>query len=206
MNNITRYIELLERKRGISIPEDVVEKVFSHMREEHIRKREVVLSLGEVPKKCYCIVEGIMRSYYIDMEGNDKTKYFHIEGGSSCGEGVFYQAPSIICVEALTDCIVLSIDCKEVRRLIFEDDFLMRAWIDVLEKSLIYKTERENSFLIKGATQRYLDFKEKLGFLERRVNQQYIASYLGMTPVSLSRIKHALKEEEKERDKRKRKM
>ena len=105
----------------------------------HLKKYwgDYVRSLGEIPKKSYCMIEGI-----------------------------FNQKPSIMCVEALTDCSVLSIECMEARRIIFEDEFLMRLWIKVLEESVIYKTERENSFLSKG-----------------------------MTPVSLSRIKHALKEE-----------
>ena len=83
----------------------------------------------------------------------------------------------------------------EARKIIFENEYLMKLWIKVLEESLIYKTERENSFLLKSATERYLDFRRTLGFLEKRVDSQYISSYLGMTPVSLSRIKHALKEE-----------
>jgi len=64
-----------------------------------------------------------------------------------------------------------------------------------LEKTIVYKMHRENAFLIKSATERYLDFKREFPLLEKRVNQSYIASYLGITPVSLSRIRRTIREE-----------
>ena len=54
---------------------------------------------------------------------------------------------------------------------------------------------RESEFQIKSATERYIDFKKEFPNLEKRVNQSYISSYLGITAVSLSRIRRTIREE-----------
>lgn len=54
---------------------------------------------------------------------------------------------------------------------------------------------RESGFQIKSATERYIDFKKEFPNLEKRVNQSYISSYLGITAVSLSRIRRTIREE-----------
>ena len=65
----------------------------------------------------------------------------------------------------------------------------------VLEQSMNKKILRENSLISKSATERYLDLKNEYPGIEKRVNQTHIASYLGITPVSLSRIRRVIREE-----------
>lgn len=102
--------------------------------------------------------------------------------------------PSAVCTEALEDCILLRCPVVDFKNIIASDSEANKAYIWLLENSLAYKIRRENSFLIKSAAERYIDFKRENPALEKRVNQKYIASYLGITPVSLSRIRRALKE------------
>lgn len=102
--------------------------------------------------------------------------------------------PSAVCTEALEDCILLRCPVVDFKNIIASDSEANKAYIWLLENSLAYKIRRENSFLIKSAAERYIDFKRENPTLEKRVNQKYIASYLGITPVSLSRIRRALKE------------
>lgn len=92
-------------------------------------------------------------------------------------------------------CVIGTWGChvSDFKSIIASDSEVSKAYIWLLENSLAYKIHRENSFLIKSATERYVDFKRENPDLERRVNQKYIASYLGITPVSLSRIRRALK-------------
>lgn len=68
-------------------------------------------------------------------------------------------------------------------------------YIKKLEETIIYKMNRENGFQTKSETERYLEFKRSYYEIENRVNQSCIASYLGVSPVSLSRIRRTIKEE-----------
>ena len=72
------------------------------------------------------------------------------------------------------------------------------VWIDLLEGSLRYKIYRENGFLVENATERYLAFRKRFPELISRIPQRYIATYLGIKPESLSRIRSALKEEKEQ--------
>lgn len=140
------------------------------------------------------MVSGILRDYYIDDDGNDVTRFFTCEGGICGGEALISNEPSAVCTEALEDCILLRCLVSDFKKIIASDSITTKAYIWLLESSLAYKIPRENSFLIKSAAERYIDFKRENPDIEKRVNQKYIASYLGITPVSLSRIRRALKE------------
>jgi CRP-like cAMP-binding protein len=63
---------------------------------------------------------------------------------------------------------------------------------EMLDKAIVYKEKRESDFLRKNGTQRYMDFIIEYPLLEKRIPHYYIASYLGLTPVSLSRIRKKL--------------
>lgn len=82
-----------------------------------------------------------------------------------------------------------------MKSLFGEDIYWIKIWNQLLQNSIRYKIYRESCFLTESATERYIDFKRRHPDLEKRVNQSYIVSYLGITPVSLSRIRRMIKEE-----------
>ena len=67
--------------------------------------------------------------------------------------------------------------------------------MEFLENSLLYKMQREYAFQIMSATERYIAFQKEYEEIKERVSQHYIASYLGIKPESLSRIRRTIKEE-----------
>ena len=69
-----------------------------------------------------------------------------------------------------------------------------KIWNHMLQNAIEYKIYRESCFLMETATKRYLSFRKSYSELEKRVSQAHIASYLGITPVSLSRIRKSIKE------------
>ena len=97
--------------------------------------------------------------------------------------------------EALEDVTVMLFDVKDMKDLILSDENLKLLWIGVLENGMQYKVYREGSFLVQNATERYLEFRKRYPSLAERIPQRYIATYLGVTPESLSRIKSVMKEE-----------
>ena len=75
-----------------------------------------------------------------------------------------------------------------------ENNQLKDVWITLLERALQYKIYRENTFLVENATERYIHFKKLYPDLYNIVPQKHIATYLGITPESLSRIRSAMKD------------
>ncbi|MGG2093323.1 Crp/Fnr family transcriptional regulator [Bacillus sp. S13(2024)] len=176
------------------MPDEVIKKIECMFKSKKISKGEIVVHVGDIQNELYFILSGLLRSYYIDINGNDVTHFFPRKGTLCVGEALFNKGPSKHCVEAIEDCEVLVVHVNDFKKLVEEDIYCMKVYMKVLEYGFKYKIERESSFLLKSATERYLDFKRMHPELEERVNQAYIASYLGITPVSLSRIKRAIRE------------
>lgn len=194
MDNINIYLEKLKSNYGFSFSYDLINKFADVFSEIVLKKNDVLIRIGEKNSFIFFVVSGILRDYYIDDDGNDVTRFFTCEGGICGGEALISNEASTICTEALEDCILIRCHVSDFKSIIASCNEAAKAYIWLLESSLAYKIRRENSFLIKSATERYIDFKRENPEIEKRVNQKYIASYLGITPVSLSRIRRALKE------------
>lgn len=197
-NNVNVYLEQFIKAMepyAPNISKEHIESVLQVANLKELKKGEILVHIGDIPKELYFIISGLIRSYYIDMNGNDVTRYFITENSFCCAEMLLMKEPFNCCFEALEDCRLICFDGNNFKSLITGDVNYMKAYIKALEQSIIYKIGRENSFLLKSAVERYLDFKKKYVNLEERVHQSHIASYLGITPVSLSRIRRTIKEE-----------
>ncbi len=186
----------LEKWAGRKMPSELRETLSLIAIEEHWKKDEQMIALGELPDKIYYICKGLCRSYYIDQKGNDVTRFF-IEAGDWClTEIQILDEPSELCVETLEDCEFLVFRISDFAALA-NNDFLKDAYIQALMSNIRYKIKRESVFLMCSATERYQDFQKRYPGLEQRITQNQLASYLGITPTSLSRIRRTLRREDK---------
>lgn len=175
--------------------EELINQILKIAQEKSVKTNEIIQNIGRKQTQVYLIYKGLARSFYLDINGNDITKMFMKENDFCVGESLFENEVSIQGVEALEDMETLEFDARELKRLLLLDKDLTNLYISYLENSLIYKMQRESSFQIMSATERYLRFQKDYKDIENRVNQSYIASYLGIAPESLSRIKRTIKEE-----------
>ena len=192
------YKDIIDRVKSEfneNITEDLLKNIMELSKKKVFKKGELILRMGEPMSKVYFIIKGIARSYYIDMQGNDVTKSFIKEYDFCVGESLFSNTISEEGFEALEDIVVLEFEAKQLKEYLLSEKVLTDIYIKKLEKTIIYKMNRENGFQIKSATERYLEFKRSYHDIENRVNQSCIASYLGVSPVSLSRIRRTIKEE-----------
>lgn len=185
------FIDQIEKKYNCKISLDTIQKIREIVYKKSFKQKDIVSNIGDIDHEFMFLLSGLIRLYYCDVEGNDITRFFSTEGsiigGISNGENLFAR-------EALEDSEVLVVDGEKFMDIINQDADLLRLFNQILLKRLEYKTYRESSFLMLSATERYLNFKNMHPSLEKRVNQMHIASYLGITPVSLSRIRRAIKE------------
>lgn len=148
---------------------------------------------GTTPSKIGLVQKGLFRYLYTDQAGNGFTKSFMPERNFiSSYSAMVQKRPSYFSIEALEDSTVLEI--KYENWLLLREGH--RCWdrllLGILEKGFMAKEKRERELLLLDAETRYRNFLLEYPALEKRVKQHLIASYLGIKPESLSRIRKNL--------------
>ena len=178
----------------VTLPAVEWEFFVSGLRDKCFRKGSTLINVDEPVENFFFIVRGLARYYYETPSGKQVTKSFALENdfiGSLVAMKL--KVPSRFSVEALeaTETIVLPLTLLE------EAYARHHAWEKLgrhyAEQLAIKKIIREGEFLLDSAEKRYLRFLKEHPALIERVPQYHIASYLGITDVSLSRIKKNLK-------------
>ncbi len=172
------------------IPQEELENFSAISNEVKLSKGEQFLVAGQIPKKIAFVTRGIFRYFYIDQHGNEFTKgFFSEETFLSSYSAMIRTEPSYFSIEALEDATIMVIDFEKWKALMAGHTCWKDVLIAVLEKGFSKKEKREREFLLYDAETRYQLFRSEYPDLESRVKQHIIASYLGITPVALSRIR-----------------
>lgn len=152
-----------------------------------------VLRVGATEQSVYFVCSGLLRVYYLSNDGKESNKAFVPEGvlGGPLVASIL-GLPSYYGIEALEAAELLLAPVGAFTALYDEDPAFDRIGRKLLEQSLVRKEIRERSFLEQTATERYLDFQTRYPDLAQRIPQYHVASYLGISDVSLSRIRGAL--------------
>ncbi|KFF04622.1 Crp/Fnr family transcriptional regulator [Flavobacterium reichenbachii] len=155
-----------------------------------IKKDDYFSEAGKVSVQVGFVLDGVMRVCYYDKKGEEITKYFIDENNLVVDLESFQNS---ICssayVQAVTDCklIVFSkSDWEELLNTIIGWDTIVHK---IISRSLMQKIERRSPLVSEDATTRYLSFMEKYPKIINRIPLSYLASYLGITQSSLSRIR-----------------
>jgi CRP-like cAMP-binding protein len=156
-------------------------------------KGEFLLKKGKVANSYFCICEGLVRSYVYDFEGNDITTGFI--GNNEIAIDVvslFHQIPTVEYFQALTSCQCYVIDFDKFQLLYHSIKGFNewgRAW---MSKSLFDLKQRTIAMITDSASDRYKKLHEQHPQILQQAPLKFIASYLGITDTSLSRIRKEL--------------
>jgi CRP-like cAMP-binding protein len=156
------------------------------------KKGNTLLNMGENTKVVCLILQGIVRGVYIDKEGAEITKCFSKEGQWCCFYNMLNDGPSEYWIEALEDCRVAEIEVEQIRNILKKYQQFRTLYDKLYNNAFMQSDEKGVLFQRMQAKERYLCFANKYPDIEERVKQEYIASYIGITPSSLSRIKRKL--------------
>ncbi|MDV7340760.1 cyclic nucleotide-binding domain-containing protein [Terasakiella sp. A23] len=158
-----------------------------------VKKNEHLLHFGDVPKSFYFICQGLVRTYTLGGEDQDKeiTENFFEEGKFPASViALLQQAPSAYGLQALEDSDLIVIDHAKYRSLLDQFEDLKSYHIQYIEMNWIQaKGPREISLMSEDSLQRYRNFMAQNPHLVGRVKLHHIASCLGITPTQLSRIR-----------------
>ncbi len=176
------------------VPEAELAKLLALFRPTTLRRGEHLLRAGEMPRSLAFVESGLLRLYYLDADGREFTKSFCTEGEVVAAySALLLGQPSRLFIEALEDSRLLVVDYRAYQELAVGH----ACWAAVnqrrAEALFIKKEQREATLLLDDAETRYRQFLVDHPGLEARVRQHHIASYLGITPVALSRIRARLR-------------
>jgi len=160
-----------------------------------LRQGEMPEKIGEPTRYFIHVYSGCLMSYYTDKQGTDHVMQFATAGWWT-GDLPSYtrQIPSIHSTRALSDSEVLLLPKPSFDELLEKVPKFERYFRILFQNSLVTHQNRLIQNLSATAEERYLSFQKKYPSLEQYVPQKYIASYLGMTPEFLSKIRRKIME------------
>lgn len=185
---ISRYVELTAEEEDL-LTHYIPVKAF--------KKGEHLLTEGQVPKASYFNVEGLVRKYLI-VDGEDRTVAFYAEGDSIASiDDYVNQTPANHFVECIEDCR-LAILGGEQEQILFEKMPKFESLCRIaMEGDFGKQQNAQMRFIVQSPENRYLDLLKTRPDLLQRVQQYHLASYLGIKPESLSRIRKRIAEKER---------
>ena len=180
LKHISKYILLTEEEAEFARNHFVIKKY---------SKNEVFFKEGNIARNIYFVIEGCVRLFY-SVEGNERTAYFYTEGKFFCANESFAKnTPARENFQALENTTIVLFP-KSLNDKLFKTfpNFEMVERLALVDE-LITSNRIIESFVSKSPEERYIELLKTNKALFQRVHQQYIASYLGISPQSLSRIR-----------------
>lgn len=181
LKNIAEYITLSDEER---------DNFISLLKPKKLRRKQYIVQAGD-PCKYECFInKGCLRQYYVDEAGQEHVVMFAEEGWwISDMFGLVTGEAALTNVEALEDSELLLIDRNEFNKLMLQYPVFERFFRIKLQRAFIAHQRRLIENMSMPADQRYCNFVEQYPSFEQRLPLKQIASFLGITPESLSRIR-----------------
>ena len=165
---------------------DVLESILVPMR---FQKGDFILREGEVCKNIYWVVKGLVRQFYI-KNGKELTEYMAVENTMFMSiESLFKEQPSHQQIHVLEPTIVFALPKDKLEREAVRNVNIQMLYRKILEESLILSQIRADMLRFESAPERYAKLVKRAPQLVLRAPLVYIASYLQMTPETLSRVR-----------------
>jgi CRP-like cAMP-binding protein len=174
----------------ITLDSAETEYVQSILQHKVVKKNAVLLNTGDVCRSVYFVNKGCLRIYYTDNTGLDHNISFSPENWWAVDTGSFYgQTPAFYSIGALEDTEVFYMSYDELETLFVKFPKFERFFRILTQNGFVLYQRRITFNLSKKAEERYRIFQKQYPYLEQRIAQKHIASFLGITPVFLSMLR-----------------
>ena len=181
---------LLSIFKDAGLSDENFDSVINAFNKIHLKKKDYFLQEGQT-SQAYCFIEkGLMRSFATDIQGNDITTGFYTKGDMVLEAASFFlKIPTGENIQALTDCTVWRLGFDEFQELFHNIEAFRENGRACLVSGYFALKRRSISMITDSAQDRYLQLLKENPEIIRQVPLKYIASYLGITDTSLSRIR-----------------
>lgn len=179
-------------KNRFPFPKETCDKFTRSFKRMEVPAKTILLKENEVSLNAYFIEKGIVRAWY-NNDGKDVTFQFFMENTMFSSLESFRKGlPSMVSFETIEPCVLWQIDKTSLDNIleeIYEIPELRNKFMDSVFERVFDYMKHFFSFIKNTPQQRYIDLSQQKPEIIKRVPQHYIASYLGITTVHLSRIK-----------------
>ena len=191
MNEIIKKeaIRSLLNSRFPEMSEEGIRILNNNFIEKSYSKGDILLKEGDIASGIILVGKGMLRQYYF-KNGKDVTEHFSYEGCVlMCIESMMKQEPSRLIVEALEPVVIYELPFLQLQKLVEVSIEMNRFYRKVLEYSLIISQIKADSWRFETARERYSQLMNTHPEIIKRAPLAHIASYLLMTPETLSRVR-----------------
>ena len=179
-----------------SFNNDVINRLSKNVTIKEVPARTILLSEGDVATKLFLVMKGCLRAYFIKESGIEITTQFFVESQMVASfESAMTGSPSRLYIDTIEDSTLGIIQIKVLEKMFSESSAARDFFNKFLVSRLISYMNLHASFILDNPEKRYKKLIQDNPELVSRLPQQYIASYLGITPVSLSRIRSRLRKQ-----------
>jgi CRP-like cAMP-binding protein len=180
--NISRYVTFEEEELAI---------FNSLLAYKKVPKKTMLLREGEKCDFEAFVIKGCVRKYYIDANGFEIILQFAVENAwvGDVSFNIYEEEPSRVYIETLEDCEFFMFNPETKESLFSKVPKFERAFRILMQRNLAVTQNRLFDTISKTATEKYLEFLKQYPSLSQRVAQHYIASYLGISPEFLSKVR-----------------
>jgi CRP-like cAMP-binding protein len=180
-------------QKSIAISDEQFDFISKDLKVKSFEKNEILVSQGEISTKTYFVTEGLLRTYSIDSKGKVHIIQFAPEHWwLSERNGILFNEASDFYIDAIEPTRAILIPKDYFNNISLHVDGMHELNFAMLNNAIRFMQKRINMLLSATAEERYLDFIKLYPNLTLRVPQWMIASYLGITPESLSRVRKDL--------------
>jgi CRP/FNR family transcriptional regulator, anaerobic regulatory protein len=176
--------------QNLVIIEELKQTVEQYFTPLQVSKNTIIEEESKVPQYLYFVNEGYLRSFYYDNDGDEVTTYLATpEHYMASFLSLSQQKVSNENIETITDCSLLKISREDFLKIIEKYSDFREYSLQIFERAFSQMNQRANDLATLTAEQRYTQLLNNQGNILQNVPIQYIASYLGIKPQSLSRIR-----------------
>jgi CRP-like cAMP-binding protein len=177
-------------KNSISLSEEAEKYIYSISEEKSFSKGEVLIQEGQTVNKTFFVIHGSLRSFCVDKEGKEHTLQFAIQDWwISDFIAMYNHEPASLTVECITDATVIEFNAQKLTQIYLQFPEFELFQRKTLERHVVSLHKRILNQLQLTALERYNVFIEHYPNIEQHVPNYHIASYLGITQQSLSRVR-----------------
>lgn len=182
-------------KEKVDLNENDIETLKPFFIPKKVRKRQYVLNAGDVCQYITFVEKGMLRSFTVDAEGHEHVVQFAIEGWwvSDVGSYVF-RTEALYNIEALEDCELLHLTKASMDELLLNLPVMERFFRLLMQNNIVALQRRVIAYMSLSAEEKYLKLIEVAPDIMTRASQQHIASYLSISPETLSRVRKKVSE------------
>jgi CRP-like cAMP-binding protein len=188
-----KFKESIEKKITLG-PEDL-EMLKPYFIPKKVRKRQYVLNAGDVCQYITFVEKGLLRSFTVDDDGTEHVVQFASEGWWISDVGSFVSGTEALYnIEALEDSELLHLTKQSMDELLTKVPVMERFFRLLMQNNIVALQRRVIAYMSLSAEEKYLKLMEVAPDIMNRASQQHIASYLSITPETLSRIRKKISE------------